>query len=60
MQYNEINYRIWKDGVLSRDRIEAFGNLKYSIGDIIQIGSGVYGINTHGYIDEFMVFNRSN
>ena len=60
IQYDETNYRIWKDGVLSRDRVEAFGNLNYSIGDIIQVGSGIYGINTHGYMDEFMVFNRSN
>jgi len=37
-----------------------YGNLNYTINEFISIGRGKYGIDTHGYIDEFMVWNRSN
>jgi len=60
MQYDEIEYVVWKNSVIIENRTSNYGNLNYSIGEIIRVGEGLYNIDIEGYLDEFKIWNRSN
>src|SRR3989338_745834 len=50
---------IWRNGILMVNSSEPYGPLNYSKGDKIWIGR-LDGIDMQGYIDEFVVWNRSD
>ena len=58
--YDHNNYIVWKNGVILKNTTQNFGKLNYEVGEILNIGQGVFGIDTHGYLDEFYVYNRTN
>jgi len=60
IQYDESTFKVWKNGELVVDTIQNYGDLNYSLGEKIEVGRGIYGINLVGYMDEFIVWNRAN
>ena len=59
-QYDESRTYIWKNGLLIVNSSEPCGNLNYSLGENLTVGAGYLGIDAVGYMDEFMMYNRSN
>ncbi len=60
IQYNESEYRVWKDGALIGNLSQSYGNLNYTVGELIKIGEGLSSIDIEGYLDELMIWNRSD
>jgi hypothetical protein len=60
MQWNNSQYTLWKNGVVLVNSADAYGTLNYTVGDMLRVGYGIYGINLVGYMDEFKLYNQTS
>lgn len=60
IQYNNTNFVTWKNGEIIRNESRSYSNINSFYGEEFVIGKAVYGIDTHGYLDEILVWNRGN
>ena len=55
------NLTLWVNGEIKRNTNHAgAGDLNYTVGEVLKVGLGLYNIDLLGYMDEFLVWNRSN
>ncbi|MBI2558025.1 LamG domain-containing protein [Candidatus Woesearchaeota archaeon] len=60
ISYDNNYFKLWRDGKLVLNKSYNMGKLKYTPGELLFIGKGVYDIDMQGYIDEFYIWNRTN
>jgi hypothetical protein len=59
LQYNGSRMKLYEDGGLAVNWYAPYGNLNYTSHSRTRIGMSMYSIDTHGYMDEFVVTNTS-
>ena len=58
--YDETNVKVYKNGVLVDTAAQSYGNLNYTVGEVLNVGVGIYGIDAVGYMDDFLVYNKTS
>ncbi len=60
-QYNGTHFTTWINGDdYVKNQAMNKGDLNHTLGDYLEVGQWGSGRNMEGYIDEFVVYNRSN
>lgn len=60
IEYDESRFIVWKNGEVIRNVSQSYGNLNFTVGEAINVGKGIYGIDLIGYLDEFVLWNRGD
>ena len=58
MLYDTQHYSIWKNAILINNLSQSFGEIRSQTGENVFIGSGLYGMDVEGYLDEFVIFEN--
>lgn len=62
LQYSpdDANYTFWLNGDRVKTDTDNFGDLNYSVGEILWLGLSASNIDLRGRLDEVLIYNRSN